>query len=492
MRRTRALDLAQLEERLLLSAAPPGSDAVAPSSGDGLGTEEVIETSQGTNEAFNQANHSASGFGNFDRFGLLASSSDESGTERSLHDDTDSRYRTELVFIDVSVQDHELLVADLQDSASDRLLRQVVLLDGARDGIAQISEVLAVNQGLDAVHFVSHGAAGAIKLGSSWLNLANVQWYGVTLQAWSSSLAAEADLLFYGCNVAADSAGRAMLQSIRDFAGANVAASVDDTGNVTHGGDWDLEYQLGGIESAIAFGADLQANWSGVLAVTSTNEFIVDTVSDLADGDTSSWAALLTNKGPDGRISLREAILTANKTPNTGGPDLIRFDIAGSGTHTISLTSALPTITEAVFIDGWSEPDFSGTPVIELNGAAAGSSSDGLRITAGGSTIRGLIINRFGGDAIELTGRGSNQIQGNYLGTSASGMVGLSNGLDGIRIDNSANNLIGGTSAADRNVISSSDIHGIRIIGTASTGNLVQGNFIGTDSSGHGRAWEQA
>src|SRR6185295_17059681 len=102
---------------------------------------------------------------------------------------------------------------------------------------------------------------------------------------------------------------------------------------------------------------------------------------------------------------------------NPGGiADTITFNIAGAGPHTINLTSALPTIGEAVIIDGWSEPDFAGTPVIELNGASAGAGADGLHITGGGSTVRGLVINNFSGDGIELATNGGNTIVGNIIG----------------------------------------------------------------------------
>ena len=74
----------------------------------------------------------------------------------------------------------------------------------------------------------------------------------------------------------------------------------------------------------------------------------------------------------------------------------------------VYLTAALPTITDAVYIDGWSEPDYAGAPVIQLDGSGAGSGADGLRITAGGTTIRGLVINRFSGDGIELNGSSGN------------------------------------------------------------------------------------
>src|SRR6266545_4308864 len=99
----------------------------------------------------------------------------------------------------------------------------------------------------------------------------------------------------------------------------------------------------------------------------------------------------VTTTGDSGAGSLRQAILNANAT---AGTDTIRFSI-GSGARTISPLSALPTITEAVVIDGTTQPGFSGPPIIELSGASAGMGANGLRISSGGCLITGLVINRF-------------------------------------------------------------------------------------------------
>ena len=77
-----------------------------------------------------------------------------------------------------------------------------------------------------------------------------------------------------------------------------------------------------------------------------------------------------------------------------------------------------------------------------------------------------------------------NLVAGNYIGTDYTGTMALGNALSGVEIaDSASNNTIGGTAAGDRNVISGSPEGGVFIHGSA-TGNLVAGNYIGTDVTG--------
>nr|MBA3240670.1 right-handed parallel beta-helix repeat-containing protein [Acidobacteriota bacterium] len=190
----------------------------------------------------------------------------------------------------------------------------------------------------------------------------------------------------------------------------------------------------------------------------------------------------VTNTNDAGAGSLRQAILDANAS--IGTTDTIAFNIPGAGPHVISPASGLPTITDPVIIDGTTQPGFSGTPLIALDGAGAGAAANGLHITAGGSTVKGLVISRFSNNGIFIQTGGGNTIQACYIGTSVAGTIPLGNGAAGILLANTANNQIGGTAAAARNLISGNVGNGITI-SSGATGNVIQGNFVGTDVSGN-------
>lgn len=196
----------------------------------------------------------------------------------------------------------------------------------------------------------------------------------------------------------------------------------------------------------------------------------------------TSLAATLvvTNTNDAGPGSLRQAILDANAT---SGPNSIVFSIAGRGVQTICPASSLPALSSAIVLDGMTQPGSSRGLLIELNGALAGN-CPGLRLSAGTCTIRGLVINGFSGGGIHVAACGNNVIQGNYIGTAASGTTSKSNGLEGIWLDNSSDNLIGGTNSAQGNLISGNRDAGIYLLN--GSGNCVQGNWVGTTWGGAG------
>lgn len=187
----------------------------------------------------------------------------------------------------------------------------------------------------------------------------------------------------------------------------------------------------------------------------------------------------VTNTDDGGPGSMRQAILDANAD---AGADAITFSI-GSGVRTISPASRLPIITHAVTIDATTQPGFAGLPVIELNGG--GRKSNGTIVQAGNSTVRGLAINRFD-PGITFSVRGGNIIEGNLIGTDVTGTVAQGNSFGVFTID-SPGNTIGGTTAAARNVISGNSVDGVQISESSSsttTETKVLGNFIGTNVAG--------
>jgi hypothetical protein len=221
--------------------------------------------------------------------------------------------------------------------------------------------------------------------------------------------------------------------------------------------------------------------------------FAVDQVGDLADFDLGDGVADCDSGTPGVQISLRSAIQNANLD---AAVDNIHFNIAGAGVKTISPTSALPTITQPVVIDGYTQPlaepntltvGSDATILIQLDGLSAGAAASGLTITAGGSTVRGLSITRFAIEGVFILGPGNfSTIAGNFLGVPPSGNVDQGNGRSGVQIDNSAGNVIGGVTPGDRNVISGNNDSGVGLVGTNSINNVIEGNYVGTNAAGNG------
>jgi hypothetical protein len=266
--------------------------------------------------------------------------------------------------------------------------------------------------------------------------------------------------------------------------------AVDPFGNMAtgylgtvsfHSSDTDARASLLSNYTFTAADSGVHFFTNGMILRTVGNQTVTatDTLDASINGNASIRVTdpvfLVTTTLDSGDGSLRQAILDADATP---GPDIILFAI-GTGFQTINLASPLPAITQPIMIDGTSQPGYSGSPLIQLNGADAGPNADGLLITAGNSMVLGLVINRFSLNGIELQNSGGNALEGNYIGTDVTGTRPLGNGV-GVLV-NSSNNMIGGTADAAGNIIAGNQGNGIVI--SEGSGNVVQGNFIGTDPS---------
>jgi hypothetical protein len=192
---------------------------------------------------------------------------DTEGTSATIHDSdagTDSRLDT-LIFVNDNIADSDQISDYFQTGENDSSQR-IVILDSTTGGIDQITSVLEEYTDISSVHIFSHGADGAVQLGSTWLNDYNLASSQDALSGWSLSLTEQADILLYGCNLAESESGRAFVERLHVLTGADVAASEDPTGHETLGGDWLLEYQSGHIEATLPLSAEAQHDWINLLA----------------------------------------------------------------------------------------------------------------------------------------------------------------------------------------------------------------------------------
>jgi titin len=212
----------------------------------------------------------------------------------------------------------------------------------------------------------------------------------------------------------------------------------------------------------------------------------------------------VTNTLDAGGGSLRDAINQANaQAPAPGDINHIDFNIAGAGAgvQTINLTSALPAITRAVVIDGFTQAGAhanslavgdNSTHLIEINGANAGAGVNGFTIAASNVTLRGLVINGFqqdptnftGGNGVVVQAGGANAIlSGDFIGTNADGTQAVANQGNGVLVTGNPTNVeIGNPTVADHNVISGNSGSGIDLLG--SSDNFVENNYLGTNAAG--------
>ncbi|NES05067.1 MAG: DUF4347 domain-containing protein [Okeania sp. SIO2F4] len=217
--------------------------------------------------------------------------------------------QTKLLFIDSKVENYDRLISQVDSQT------KVVILQANQNGIDQISKSLSECCDVDTVHIISHGAKGTLYLGNSILKNDNIHLYVESIRQWGKCLSADGEILIYGCEVASGKEGREFVRQLHQLTGANIAASETLTGNVSKGGNWNLEVIFGQLKSALVFTPEVRASYAGVLA-----NIVVDTTNDVVDDS-------------DGVTSLREAIIEANSTPED---DTIQLTAGATYNLTIS------------------------------------------------------------------------------------------------------------------------------------------------------------
>ena len=305
---------------------------------------------------------------------------------------------------------------------------------------------------------------------------------------------------------------RAVLTSVVAQAGAGTSLRSDMIGG-TNPADADGGVGAIGTSFSVSSGAFSAGTTGTAQAFTTVDDtiadgsgfdfgFTFDTVTNANDAGPGSLRQVITNAntlGGDASLVVNGrgagiehvVFMLPNATTGSGGslklsgglrPSLNAFTTpAGSiKVATIPLASASLTVASPLVVDAQTQPGWSGFPVVEVNAAAIGNGSDGaLTVTGGGSTVRGLIINRSPRYGISVPS-GKNLVQGNYVGTDASGSAASANNF-GIVIAGSANT-IGGVAAGEGNVISGNAGAGVYLLG--GSGNSVTGNLIGLNALG--------
>jgi len=290
---------------------------------------------------------------------------------------------SEVVFIDPSVQEAEMIVSQLPKGV------EVVRLTPWIDGIDQISEHLTKKADLSAIHILSHGAAGYFILNGKRIDSDFLRNYGNVITSWGRSLVENGDILLYACNLAATDEGKAFVGKFADLSGTDVATSIDNTGSNVYDGDWELEHVTGSIEA-------------NKLAIDNSYEYMLTT-------------RFVTNANDSGQGSLRDRISEAaiigdhivfNNSYNIRLDSEIEIDkdisISG-GEHTIVIYSSEGILP--IRITGTSDVTFR-TVTLEgdgQGGAAINHGSSGL-LTLENVILKDSVDANVGSGGVTVTG----------------------------------------------------------------------------------------
>src|SRR5919199_5261227 len=241
----------------------------------------------------------------------------------------------EIVFIDSAVTDYPDLVAGVRSRV------EVIVLDAMRDGVEQISEVLAQRQDLTAVHLVSHGSPGRVQLGATELSLETVNRYAWQLEAWAEALTDAAELLIYGCEVAKGDRGRVFVNMLHTLTGANVAASAVITGCAAQGGNWALETSTAPSVASLAFTSTVLEQY----AATLSNEPIQYNINLVTDSSNPSHFTDINGTLYFSAYNNSNGYELWKIDPTTGNPVRVTDIEAGSASsYPVSLTNVNGTL----------------------------------------------------------------------------------------------------------------------------------------------------
>ncbi len=284
--------------------------------------------------------------------------------------------------IDANVDQADTLIAGLPADAV------IIRIDSTSDGVAQLAEALEGMNNIGSLHIFAHGEAGSLSLGASVLDQASMETlYRATLAGLGTHLSADADIMIYGCNFAAGAEGQAAADTLAALTGADVSASTDLTGAARLGGDWDLEYDSGSIETqALSFAA-----YDATLDLASISASGAPTTSGGSNvGATATWSNVATVSGTT--VDIRATVVSADAGATIG------FGTTGDDLR-VELENGTAVITWEIFVAGTTTPftadvtfqiaDLDGPNIETVSAAAAGTveSNTNLSIDTTGGIV---------------------------------------------------------------------------------------------------------
>ncbi|MDH3739360.1 MAG: DUF4347 domain-containing protein, partial [Alphaproteobacteria bacterium] len=259
---------------------------------------------------------------------------------------------------------------------------------------------------LDAIHIISHGEDGSVQLGNSSLNSQTLEDNNLKIALWANSFAETGDILIYGCNLVESELGKSLIEDLSALTLTDVAASDDATGHESLGGDWELEQNVGSIETTVAVSAEAQQQWSAVLAATADDDFSYPVGALAGNGGGTGWTGAWGNPPPFVGSIQTNATGLAHPTgglDTAGGSVQVDANLAGVPVYQErDLASPLGTVDETIWASFLLQPDEITDPnnsYMGLTFGIGGASTNQLFVGYSGTDFK---MNSWGGGGVNI------------------------------------------------------------------------------------------
>lgn len=376
---TQQEDNEEADAALLAEAGPEEADDTAD-------TESSDEASTDVEEGSDEIEDTAAETGDETTDPQALSTEDEENEAEEEVEGVDTTAQiNELVVVDSRVENYENLLVDMPSNVT------VLVVGADEDGLVAISNELASgSQTFGAIHIISHGTGGSFTLGNDSVDSSSLSSHSEALQGWAQYLTEDADILLYGCDIAADSEGQDFLSELSHITGADIAASTDATGSSDKGGNWVLETQIGAVETGVVLSAVATDGYEGLLAATA----VVDTNAAGTRTTPEDTTLVITGvqingNAPSDVITL--SVVTTGGTSSLGVTGGLSFTGA-NGSGSFSVTGSIADVNAALGA-------LSFTPDQNQNSSTAGfTPSITFNVTAGGAG--GVVVDNIAVTAV--------------------------------------------------------------------------------------------